>query len=63
MNELNSASFNTGRVVSSIFLRRMHLTLKREVTGPPGFNRLQQQERFDGLRHEFNEGVLTRRSR
>jgi transposase InsO family protein len=26
---------------------RMHLTLKREATRPPGTNRLQQQDRFD----------------
>jgi transposase InsO family protein len=25
---------------------RMHLTLKKEATWPPGFNSLQQQERF-----------------
>jgi hypothetical protein len=34
---------------------RMHLTLKREATRPPGFNSLQQQHRFDGFLHEFNE--------
>jgi len=33
---------------------RMHLTLKKEATRPPGFNSLQQQERFDGFLHEFN---------
>ena len=34
---------------------RMHLTLKREATRPPRFNSLQQQDRFDSFRHEFNE--------
>ena len=34
---------------------RMHLTLKREATKPPRFNSLQQQDRFDSFRHEFNE--------
>jgi hypothetical protein len=33
---------------------RMHLTLKKEATRPPGFNSLQQQERFDAFVHEFN---------
>jgi transposase InsO family protein len=33
---------------------RMHLTLKREATRPPGFNSLQQQARFDAFRREFN---------
>jgi hypothetical protein len=33
---------------------RMHLTLKKEVTRPPGANSLQQQARFDGFRREFN---------
>ena len=28
---------------------RMHLTLKKEATRPPGFNSLQQQERFDEI--------------
>ena len=34
---------------------RMHLTLKREATRPPGLNSLQQQDRFDSFLHEFNE--------
>ncbi len=34
---------------------RMHLTLKRETTRPPGANLLQQQERFDRFRRIFNE--------
>ena len=34
---------------------RMHLTLKREATRPPGMNFLQQQARFDGFIREFNE--------
>jgi transposase InsO family protein len=34
---------------------RMHLTLKRETTRPAGANMLQQQERFDRFREEFNE--------
>lgn len=33
---------------------RMHLTLKKEATRPPGFNSLQQQERFDAFLREFN---------
>jgi transposase InsO family protein len=33
---------------------RMHLTLKREATRPPGMNSLQQQARFDAFVQEFN---------
>src|ERR1700730_11182619 len=33
---------------------RMHLTLKKEATRPPGLNTLQQQERFDAFLREFN---------
>ena len=33
---------------------RMHLTLKKEATRPPGMNTLQQQARFDDFMHEFN---------
>ena len=33
---------------------RMHLTLKKEATRPPGSNSLQQQDRFDVFVHEFN---------
>jgi transposase InsO family protein len=33
---------------------RMHLTLKRETTRPPGMNGLQQQARFDDFISEFN---------
>ena len=33
---------------------RMHLTLKREATRPPGMNSLQQQARFDAFVYEFN---------
>jgi transposase InsO family protein len=33
---------------------RMHLTLKKEATRPPGLNSLQQQARFDDFIHEFN---------
>lgn len=33
---------------------RMHLTLKRETTRPPGLNLLQQQDRFDSFIGEFN---------
>jgi transposase InsO family protein len=33
---------------------RMHLTLKKEATRPPGTNSLQQQGRFDGFVREFN---------
>ena len=34
---------------------RMHLTLKKEATRPPGTNSLQQQARFDEFVKEFNE--------
>jgi transposase InsO family protein len=33
---------------------RMHLTLKKEATRPPGINSLQQQARFDAFVKEFN---------
>jgi transposase InsO family protein len=33
---------------------RMHRTLKREATRPPGMNILQQQDRFDSFVSEFN---------
>jgi transposase InsO family protein len=33
---------------------RMHLTLKKETTRPPGMNSLQQQARFDAFIQEFN---------
>lgn len=33
---------------------RMHLTLKKEATRPPGINSLQQQARFDDFVQEFN---------
>jgi putative transposase len=33
---------------------RMHLTLKKETTKPPGQNFLQQQARFDSFQTEFN---------
>jgi transposase InsO family protein len=33
---------------------RMHLTLKKEATRPPGANSLQQQAKFDDFVHEFN---------
>jgi len=33
---------------------RMHLTLKKETTRPPGMNSLQQQARFDDFVTEFN---------
>ena len=33
---------------------RMHLTLKKETTRPPGGNSLQQQARFDDFVREFN---------
>ena len=33
---------------------RMHLTLKKETTRPPGTNALQQQARFDAFVNEFN---------
>nr|WP_269583778.1 IS481 family transposase [Roseibium sp. Sym1] len=34
---------------------RMHLTLKKEATRPPGMNSLQQQAKFDAFMKEFNE--------
>ncbi len=34
---------------------RMHLMLKKEATRPPGFNSLQQQDRFDSFLQEFNQ--------
>jgi len=34
---------------------RMHLTLKKETTRPPGMNSLQQQARFDAFMSEFND--------
>ena len=33
---------------------RMHLTLKKETTRPPGMNSLQQQARFDAFLQEYN---------
>lgn len=33
---------------------RMHLTLKKETTKPPGVNMLQQQEKFEGFISEYN---------
>ncbi|HVZ54175.1 MAG TPA: IS481 family transposase [Pseudolabrys sp.] len=33
---------------------RMHLTLKKEATRPPGLNSLQQQAKFDAFLREFN---------
>jgi transposase InsO family protein len=33
---------------------RMHLTLKKEATRPPGMNILQQQATFDAFQQEFN---------
>jgi transposase InsO family protein len=33
---------------------RMHRTLKQEATRPAGMNSLQQQDRFDAFREEFN---------
>lgn len=33
---------------------RMHLTLKKETTKPPGNNTLQQQEKFDSFIQEYN---------
>ncbi len=33
---------------------RMHLTLKKEATKPPGFNFLQQQSKFDAFVDQYN---------
>lgn len=35
---------------------RMHLTLKKEATRPPGTNSLQRQARFDTFVEEYNAG-------
>jgi putative transposase len=34
---------------------RMHLTLKKEATKPPGKNFLQQQAKFDAFIHDYNQ--------
>lgn len=34
---------------------RMHLTLKKETASPPQKNQIQQQQRFDEFKKEFNE--------
>jgi putative transposase len=34
---------------------RMHLTLKKEATMPPGYNFLQQQELLDSWLEEYNQ--------
>jgi putative transposase len=36
-------------------LERMHLTLKREATKPPGKNFLQQQAKFDHFIRDYNQ--------
>ncbi len=41
---------------------RMHLTLKKETTRPPGEALLQQQARFDEFVNEFNRERPTKRS-
>jgi transposase InsO family protein len=43
-----------GRPQQNGRLERMHLTLKQETARPPGLNIIQQQERFDAFRAEFN---------
>jgi transposase InsO family protein len=43
-----------GRPQQNGRLERMHLTLKQETARPPGLNIIQQQERFDAFRVEFN---------
>ena len=40
---------------------RMHLTLKKEATRPPGANSLQQQAKFDDFVREFNRNAHTKR--
>jgi hypothetical protein len=45
---LNQDAFGEGWTL------RMHLTLKKEATRPPGANSLQQQHRFDAFVQEFN---------
>ena len=42
---------------------RMHLTLKKEATRPPGMNSLQQQARFDSFVSEFNQRTAARGAR
>ena len=39
---------------------RMHLTLKKETTCPPGMNSLQQQACFDAFVREFNAELCLR---
>jgi transposase InsO family protein len=43
-----------GRPQQNGRLECMHLTLKQETARPPGLNIIQQQERFDAFRVEFN---------
>jgi transposase InsO family protein len=43
-----------GRPQQNGRLERMHLTLKQETARPPGLKVIQQQERFDAFRAEFN---------
>ena len=41
---------------------RMHLTLKKETTRPPGSNSLQQQERFDAFVRRPSDVIFTLRN-
>ena len=43
-----------GKPQQNVRHERMHLTLKKEATRPPGSNSLQQQGRFDAFVQEFN---------
>ena len=47
-------SANAGRPQQNGRHERMHLTLEKEATRPPGMNSLQQQSRFDAFVSEFN---------
>ncbi len=51
---INIERIKPGRPQQNGRHERMHLTLKKETTRPPGMNSLQQQARFDDFLHEFN---------
>ena len=51
---INIERIKPGRPQQNGRHERMHLTLKKETTRPPGMNILQQQARFDEFIHEFN---------
>ncbi len=51
---INIERIKPGRPQQNGRHERMHLTLKKETTRPPGMNILQQQDRFDVFRMEYN---------